>query len=270
MSDGIRIAACSEQGARKYNEDALTHGHARNGHYAVLCDGAGGHRRGAEAAQRAVACVERALRDQAAEFSPTSLTEVVRRAHAELLAHQESDSADARMHCTIVVLWIEPTGHRVLWSHVGDSRLYRFRHGQVDVVTSDDSVVQRMVQSGLIRPDQTQDHPQKNQLLAALGMEGDIDPNTVVRPVELFEGDAFLLATDGWWGTFDDTALAKSLIRSLDPEQWLADMRDQINARAVRGQDNFSAIAVWIGNPGEVTNPDNEDTKPRGVPAIRG
>jgi len=266
----IRIAACSELGARRYNEDALAHGHAHNGHYAVLCDGAGGHRRGAEAAQRAVACVERALRDESAIFSPAMLTQLVLRAHAELLAHQESDQADARMHCTIVVLWIESTGHHVLWSHVGDSRLYRFRHGHADVVTSDDSVVQRMVQSGLIRPEQTQDHPHKNQLLAALGMDGDVEPNTVVRPVELFEGDAFLLATDGWWGTFDDAALAKSLARSLDPAQWLADMREQIQARGVRGQDNFSAIAVWLGDPGEVTNPDSEDTKPRGIPAVRG
>jgi len=263
------MAACSEQGGRKYNEDAFACGQARNGHYAVLCDGAGGHRRGAEAAQRAVASVERVLRDESVSFTPAVLTQVVRGAHAELLAHQDTDHADARMHCTIVVLWIDSSGHHVLWSHVGDSRLYRFRHGQADVVTADDSVVQRMVQSGLIRPDQTQDHPQKNQLLAALGMEGDIDPNTVARPVELFEGDAFLLVSDGWWGLFDDAALAQSLAHALGPEQWLADMREQIQARAVRGQDNFSAIAVWVGDPGEVTNPDNDDTKPRGVPAIR-
>jgi len=181
----IRIAACSELGARRYNEDALAHGHAHNGHYAVLCDGAGGHRRGAEAAQRAVACVERALRDESAIFSPAMLTQLVLRAHAELLAHQESDQADARMHCTIVVLWIESTGHHVLWSHVGDSRLYRFRHGHADVVTSDDSVVQRMVQSGLIRPEQTQDHPHKNQLLAALGME----PPPITDPAARVEID---------------------------------------------------------------------------------
>jgi len=268
--NGIRMAACSEQGARRQNEDALAHGAALNGRFAVLCDGAGGHRRGAEAAQRAVACIERLLRAEVDGFSPAHLTEMVRRAHAELLAHQEGADIDARMHCTVVVLWIERSGNHVLWSHVGDSRLYRFRHGQADVVTSDDSVVQRMVQTGLIRPEQTQDHPQKNQLLAALGMEGDIDPNTVVRPVEVIEGDAFLLATDGWWSCFDDAALAQSLLRSLAPEQWLSDMRDQIQARAVRGQDNFSAIAVWVGDPGAVTNPDNEETKPRGVPALRG
>lgn len=265
----IRIAACSEQGARKANEDAIAHGLAGNGHYALLCDGAGGHSRGAEAAQRAVACAERALREESLAFTPAALSKLVRRAHAELLAHQDSEHVEARMHCTMVALWIEAGSRHVLWSHVGDSRLHRFRHGRIDVVTADDSVVQRMVQSGLIRPDQMHDHPQKNQLLAALGMAGDIEPNTVARPVELCEGDAFLLASDGWWGAFDDQALACSLSRALAPDRWLSDMRAQIESRALRGQDNFSAIAVWIGDPGEVTHPDNEDTKPRGVFPLR-
>ena len=54
----IRMASCSEQGARQHNEDDLRHGVARNGCFAVLADGAGGHSRGAEAAQRAVAHIE--------------------------------------------------------------------------------------------------------------------------------------------------------------------------------------------------------------------
>jgi PPM family protein phosphatase len=264
----IRMAARSEQGTRRSNEDAFAHGHGRNGHYALLCDGAGGHSRGAEAAQRAVACIERLLRDGARAFSPAQLTDAVRRAHADLLAHQQTADIGMRMHSTVVALWIEPSGSHVLWSHLGDSRLYRFRHGQVDVVTSDDSVVHRMVQSGLIRPDQTDDHPQRNQLLAALGMEGPIDPNTVVRPVELNEGDAFLLATDGWWGCFTDAELVQGLQSALEPGQWLDDMRARIEARGMHSQDNFSAIAVWVGDPGEVTNPDSDDTKPRGVPVV--
>jgi serine/threonine protein phosphatase PrpC len=258
----IRMATCSEQGARRQNEDALVQGMARNGHYAVLADGAGGHRRGAEAAQRAVACIERLLRDDAVAFSPENLTQMVRLAHMELLHHQDSDHADARMHCTIVVLWIDPAEAHVLWTHVGDSRLYRFRHGQVDVVTSDDSVVQRMVQAGLITPEQTREHPQKNQLLAALGMEGEVDPHTVVRPVELVEGDAFLLCSDGWWDGFEPDSLADSLSRALEPAQWLDDMRQQVEARARPKQDNFSAVAVWVGDPGEVTRPGADDTMP--------
>jgi PPM family protein phosphatase len=262
----IRIVGCSELGARSHNEDALRHGVARNGHYAVLADGAGGHKRGAEAAQRAVDCIERLLRDDTVAFSPANLTQIVRLAHWELQNHQNSDDPDARMHATIVVLWIDPTIGHVMWTHVGDSRLYRIRHGSADFVTADDSVVQRMVQAGLITADQSQQHPQKNQLLAALGVAEEVEPHTVARPIELLEGDAFLLCSDGWWEAFDDAALASSLARALAPQDWLDDMRARIVARAKPRQDNFSAIAVWAGDPGEVTHPGADDTMPRANP----
>jgi serine/threonine protein phosphatase PrpC len=262
----IRIAGCSERGSRSDNEDALAFGQARNGHYAVLADGAGGHQRGAEAARRAVACIEQLLRDDAVAFSPANLSQMVHLAHSELLHHQGTEQPDARMHCTIVVLWIDAEQRRALWTHVGDSRLYRIRHGQVDMVTIDDSVVQRMLQAGVISADQTRHHPQKNQLLAALGMVGEVEPHTVVRPVELREGDAFLLCSDGWWEGFDHAALADSLHRALDPEQWLRAMRAQVVAGARPRQDNYSAVAVWLGDPGEVARPGADDTRPRQPP----
>lgn len=259
----IRMSSCSETGTRNCNEDAVRYGVARNGHYAVLADGAGGHQRGAEAAQRAVECVERMLRDDSVAFSPANLTQIVRLAHWELQSHQTSADAHARMHCTIVVLWVEPAADHVLWTHVGDSRLYRIRHGRTDFVSADDSVVRRMVQVGLITADQSQQHPQKNQLLAALGVAEEVEPHTVARAVELMEGDAFLLCSDGWWEAFDDASISASLARALTPQGWLDDMRGQITARAKRGQDNFSALAVWAGDPGEVMHPGDDDTMPR-------
>lgn len=259
----IQIASRSEQGARNYNEDDLRHGVARNGSYAVLADGAGGHSRGAEAAQRSVACIENLLRDDSTAYSPANLSQAVYLAHAELQHHQGSDSPQARMHCTIVVLWIDSESRHALWTHVGDSRLYRVRHGRTDVVTTDDSVVQRLLQAGVISAEQMSTHPQKNQLLAALGIAGDVEPHTVVRPVELQEGDAFLLCSDGWWDHFDHETLARTLTQALTPQDWLATMGAHIEAQAKPRQDNFSAIAVWAGDPSEVTNPGNEDTRPR-------
>lgn len=263
----IRFASLTDRGARQDNEDALVHGESRSGHYAVLADGAGGHQRGAEAAQRSVECIERILRDDPVGFSPANLSQIVRLAHWELQHHQHSDDRDARMHCTIVVLWVEPGAQHVLWTHVGDSRLYRIRHGRTDFVTSDDSVVQRLVQTGVIGADQSKRHPHKNELLAALGIAGEVDPHTVVRPVELHEGDAFLLCTDGWWEAFDEAAIAAALGRALTPEDWLADMRARIVACGKPRQDNYSAIAVWVGDPAEVTHPGADDTMPRPRPA---
>ncbi len=261
------MASSSARGARSHNEDALAVGVARNGHFAVLADGAGGHRRGAEAAQRAVACIERLLRDDAVAFSPANLTQIVRLAHSELLHHQDSQVQDARMHCTVVVLWLDPALGHALWTHVGDSRLYRFRHGQADVVTADDSVVQRLFQAGLIRAEQVPAHPQKNQLLAALGMVGEVAPHTVVRPVELNEGDAFLLCSDGWWEGFDAAGLASGLAAAQEPAQWLAAQSAQIEAHAKPRQDNFSAVAVWLGAPGSASHSGADDTLPRARPA---
>lgn len=259
----IQIASRTEPGARQYNEDDLRHGVARNGCYAVLADGAGGHSRGAEAAQRAVSSIESMLRDDAMAYSPANLTQTVLLAHSELQRHQDSDAPEARMHCTVVVLWLDPSAEHALWTHVGDSRLYRIRHGRTDVVTIDDSVVQRLLQAGVIAADQLHTHPQKNQLIAALGVEGDVEPHTVVRPVELMEGDAFLLCSDGWWDHFDNGMLARTLAQALTPQDWLDAMSTHIQAQRKPRQDNFSAIAVWAGDPAEVTHPGSDDTLPR-------
>lgn len=249
----IRIAACTDPGARGSNEDDLCHGHGPNGTYAVLADGAGGHSRGREAAQRAVASIERALGDTEVGFAPGHLTQIVRGAHADIRQRQDSNDRALRMHTTVVVLWVAPDERHALWSNVGDSRLYRVRHGRIDLLTQDDSVVHQMMLAGVLTAEQSRRHPQKNHLIAALGIEGDVEPHTVVQPAELLEGDAFLLCSDGWWDGFEPEDPARSLGRARAPADWLADMAQRIRARATPRQDNFSAIAVWVGEPPEMT-----------------
>jgi serine/threonine protein phosphatase PrpC len=261
----LRIAHCSELGSRSHNEDAVVSGTVGHTAFAALADGAGGHRRGAEAARRAVDSIARQMEDRTVPFSPANLSQMVRVAHWQLQAHQDSTEPEARMHSTLVVLWIDLEADQALWTHVGDSRLYRVRRGRIDVVTVDDSVVQRMTQAGLITAEQARRHPQKNQLLAALGTEGEIEPHTVARAVELAEGDAFLLCSDGWWDHFEGESPADSLARALTPQSWLADMRATIETLALPRQDNFSAIAVWAGDPGEVAHADDDDTVPRAL-----
>jgi serine/threonine protein phosphatase PrpC len=262
----LRIASCTDPGARGGNEDDLRHGSGPAGHYAVVADGAGGHARGEEASYLAVERVARGLASPDALFEPGHLTAVVRTAHADLLlAQEEARRPEHRMHTTLVALWVEPALEHVLWTHVGDSRLYRVRHGQGELLTQDDSVVQHMVRSGILSAEQGRSHPQKNHLLAALGIEGEINPHTVARPVEVMEGDAFLLCSDGWWDGFEPNDIAAALHRSDTPEQWLEDMRQQIAERASPRQDNYTAVAVWLGDPSDMTIARFEDTVPRGL-----
>ena len=256
------MASSTDVGARDGNEDALRHGSYAGGHYAVVADGAGGHARGEDASRLAVECIERGLCAGAA-FTPAHLTALVRQAHALLQRQHAGARPEASMHTTVVALWIDAAVQKALWTHVGDSRLYRCRHGQAELLTQDDSVVQRMVQAGLLSAQQSRKHPQKNHLVAALGIEGEVDPHTVARAVHLLEGDAYLLCSDGWWDHFEPEDLVHSLARAQTPEEWLQDMRARVQTRAQPQQDNYTAIAVWVGNPGDMTIVRFEDTVPR-------
>jgi serine/threonine protein phosphatase PrpC len=249
----VKMATLSDPGRRASNEDALCVGSADHGWFAILSDGAGGHERGAEAALRVVSHVETTLRAQVRAFGPGALTSALCAAHAELQAGQVGLEGARRMHATAVVLWIDGLADRALWSHVGDSRLYRIRYGKVDVVTADDSVVQRMVEGGVLTARQAQEHPMKNRLLAAIGMKEPLAPHTPAQAATLEDGDAFLLCTDGWWTALDEADLTATLSDADTPQAWLEAMRALIAARATEGQDNFSAIAVWASDPAEST-----------------
>jgi serine/threonine protein phosphatase PrpC len=251
----ITHASRCERGQRARNEDKLRV-HREGGRcVAVLADGAGGHRDGDEASRRAVDCVEATLREAALDFSGAALTEAVLQAHAQVRREPRAEGAVDRMHSTVVVLWIDEAGDRALWSHVGDSRLYRARGGAIDLLTIDDSVVQRMLEAGLLTLEQAQAHPRKNQLIAALGIDDDVEPHTVPQPVTVQDGDAFLLCSDGWWGALDEARIIDALSDAATPDDWLDAMQRNIEALCAPAQDNFSAIGVWVGDVSQATRP---------------
>ena len=264
----ISIATCTECGQRSANEDALRVGGAGSTVYAIVSDGAGGHERGAEASRRVADHVEAALRAAASAgasaFTGDPLTQALLSAHVALQLEQMGAQGRRRMHATVVALWVDTRHDRGVWSHVGDSRLYRLRYGAVELVTADDSVVQRMLEGGILTPQQAQDHPMKNQLLAAVGMQDGLEPHTLAQPEPLDDGDAFLLCTDGWWSALSDAQLVDTLTVAETPQAWLTAMRALILAQAAPGQDNFSAVALWVADPAESTQSmaDTEATVP--------
>lgn len=243
------VASRSERGQRQSNEDLLAVGGTDALLHLVLADGAGGHRGGADASRLAVATLDAALRASAVP-SPEALTQAVRAAHARVQQEQPASHGSDRMHATVVALWLDAVTHSALWSHVGDSRLYRWRDGALEQLTCDDSIVQRMLDAGLLNESQAKVHPHRHQLIAALGIEDEVEPATTTEPMQLLAGDAFLLCSDGWWEPLDATAMAETLRQSATPTAWLSLMHERIEAMAVARQDNYSAIAVWVAQPG--------------------
>jgi len=248
----VEIASRSEVGGRSRNEDDLRHGVSGPFSFAVLSDGAGGHRGGNIASDMVVRMTALGLQS-ASQATPEYLTQLVRDTHVAINEQQHGKRSAERMHATVVALWIDARREEALWTHVGDSRLYLLRHGRVCHVTRDDSVVQRMVDAGYLTPEEAIDHPHKNQLLAAMGTEGEIEPTTVEHPMPIEDGDAFLLCSDGWWDLFSKRAIEAAFAAADSPQDWLDRMQAQIRDAARPKQDNYSAIAVWVGDPSETT-----------------
>jgi serine/threonine protein phosphatase PrpC len=250
----IVVGVRSELGRRKTNEDAVHV--ARDGLFvlAALADGAGGHRGGATASHVAVRDVDASLHG-APWFEPSVLDTAVVDAHRSVQRAQGQVDALHRMHTTLVALWLDGENGRALWSNVGDSRLYLLRDGQLRLLTVDDSIVQQMLEAGLLTEEQAQAHPQKGQLLAALGIDGDVEPHTVSDCYRTGEGDAFLLCSDGWWGVLGDERIVATYRAATSPEDWLAAMQREIETVNDAHQDNFSAVAVWVIDTDDVTQP---------------
>jgi PPM family protein phosphatase len=250
----IQMASRSETGKRRRNEDDL-----RTGRYgshdeicfAVLSDGAGGHPGGAQASDLVVRLAMLGLQG-ARHMDAATLTQLVHDTHAAL-GEQPAVKDGDRMHATLVMLWLDALRGEALWTHVGDSRLYFFRQGRVCHASRDDSVVQSLLDAGYLTPEEARTHPGKHQLVSAMGIPSALQPHTLANPLALTEGDAFLMCSDGWWDHFDVRALEASLAAANGPQSWLDDMRRHIEQAASPRQDNYSAIAIWVGDLTQVT-----------------
>jgi protein phosphatase len=97
---------------------------------------------------------------------------------------------------------------QLYFAHVGDSRLYLIRGGAISRLTRDHSYVGRLVESGIVRSEDAESHPQRHILTAALGSGAEVMPHVPENPITLEQGDLLLLCTDGLWGQVPDQDLA--------------------------------------------------------------
>ena len=248
----ITSASVSAIGGRSANEDALGEINVRSGRCYVISDGAGGHFGGAVASRLVVdAVLEEVAR--AEHMSPDVLERAFARAEASIEARQEREQSLASMSATVAALLVDPSGHRAIWGHLGDSRILHFRRGTLHAVTRDHSLVQRLIDAGYVSADRIADHPNRNVLYGALGAESEAGPTVLREPIALRDGDAFLLCTDGFWGRMDPARIEERLRFSTNVDEWLEAMRRELAEGVRGGDDNYSAVGVWIGSPAEVT-----------------
>jgi len=245
----LEVALLSDPGGRKYNEDACGHWHSENQLCCVLADGAGGHG-GGDVASRLTVQELIGRFAQAPSHDGTALGSLLRDTNDALIGHRVPGTPRADMHSTVVCLVVDFVAHRAHWAHAGDSRLYWFRAGRLIDRTRDHSLVQSLVDAGMLTELEVRSHPKRSELRSALGIAPDVlevsgaDGGQAVQ-----QGDVFLLCTDGLWEYIDDATFERTLAASPTPRVWLDALADEVMRSAAHktSHDNFSALVVWTG-----------------------
>lgn len=234
----IDTAYLSDAGGREKNDDTVCIVREENRICVFVGDGLGGYDGGRVASETAAETVM-------AYQKENSLLEESHMRNAAMLADEavktEQVSRRGNMKTTMVVLEIEEEQAR--WMHVGDTRLYHFRNGSLQQQTMDHSVSQVSVLMGEITQDEIRFHEDRNRVLRALGSEN-AKPDVSAK-LQLQEGDAFLLCTDGFWEYVYEKEMEETLKEAETPAQWLEKMRKFLAERVPEDHDNFSAAAVF-------------------------
>lgn len=250
MKPGIEVAGLTDIGCqRENNEDSFLYWEPaddeefrRKGRLAVIADGMGGHEGGQEASRMAVETV-REVYDQAFHDDPqAALFESFNVAHARILDFADEHPGFQGMGttCTAVVV----RGDQLYFAHVGDSRLYLVRDARILRLTRDHSYVGRLVESGLVRPEDAEHHPQRHILTAALGSGIEVAVDGATQSVSVQEGDDLLLCTDGLWSVVSEEELEAAVSRNSPANSCAALVR---LARQRGGPDNITLQVLRVG-----------------------
>jgi serine/threonine protein phosphatase PrpC len=250
VKPGVEVAGLSDVGCqRENNEDSYLYWEPsgdeefqRKGRLAVIADGMGGHEGGQEASRLAVETV-REVYDQAFRDDPqAALVESFAAAHARIQDYADRHPAFQGMGTTCTALVLR--GRQLYFAHVGDSRLYLVRDGSILRLTRDHSYVGRLVESGIVRAEDAEKHPQRHILTAALGAGRELSVDSAQRSVALLEGDDLLLCTDGLWSVVTEDELETTVSGNAPAECCAALVK---LARQRGGPDNITLQVLRIG-----------------------
>lgn len=234
-------ASLSKQGGRKNNQDSLGFELNESGGCWVVADGLGGHAGGETASRMAVEKTLELFHAKSpgnSEFIANCFDTV--QTVLQKKASEEFDLSGMRTTMTVLV----SEGDAAVWGHIGDSRLYWFRQGFVMQQTRDHSVPQMLVDAGKLTLEGIRGHEDQNRLTRAMGQEGAIRPTILLEPLQIEDGDAALLCSDGLWEYVLEKEMEEDFSSSRTADEWLKSMEKRVLARATGQHDNYTAIAV--------------------------
>ena len=241
----VEYAELSLQGGRDSNQDRVSVAVGEEAALLIACDGMGGHAEGeraAEIAQQTV--VERFWQATQPLLDPLGFLHLsLGAAHGNVVALAPRLPIEQRPRATCAVCVVQQTS--AYWAHIGDSRVYHLRSGQVRERTRDHSHVELLMREGVISAGQMQNHPMRNFVESCLGGEA-ILPEMALNPRRsLLPGDLLLVCTDGFWANLDETVIGSAFSTlGLSLGDTLSALSAQAVLNAGGGSDNTSVAAL--------------------------
>ncbi|MGA2921321.1 MAG: Stp1/IreP family PP2C-type Ser/Thr phosphatase [Candidatus Sulfotelmatobacter sp.] len=217
---GMEVAGLSDVGCqRDNNEDSYLYWEPaadgefeRKGRLAVIADGMGGYEGGQEASRLAVETIRDVYVKDVRDDPRAALLDAFARAHERIQTHAMLHPELHGMGTTCTALVVRD--RQLYFAHVGDSRLYLVRGARISRLTRDHSYVGRLVESGIVRAEDAERHPQRHILTSALGAGTEVAVDGVEHGMALQDGDDLVLCTDGLWGVVTDEELETEASRN--------------------------------------------------------
>ncbi|WP_319241205.1 PP2C family serine/threonine-protein phosphatase [uncultured Propionivibrio sp.] len=249
----FEMAACSDTGLRReHNEDAVFIDAGQG--LAFVADGIGGHSAGEVASAMAVACLSAGLREDLVNLSRRRLdrdseerclrgrmAERIAEANEAILTAGRQMPQYAGMGTTLVAVAF--LGDRLVFAHLGDSRLYRLRDGALSLLTRDHSLLQDQIDQGLSLPQAARSAGRRHIITRALGVDTGAQPE--IATLGVVSGDVYLLCSDGLNDMLEDAEIAATLVRCAgDIETAATELVRLANANG--GHDNVSVALVRV------------------------
>lgn len=242
----------------RHNEDAVVtftfdkeqEGHAVPIGFFLVADGMGGHSAGDVASRtvnqtvtdwiihtKVLPDLQKATRKLEAEDLPSELlTQAIQRANDLLLRHRQAKGSDLGSTLTAALV----IGDVATVANVGDSRTYLLRESRLDQITQDHSLVARLVDADVIKPEEVRTHPRRNQIYRYLGHKASLEVDTFI--VQLQRGDRLILCSDGLWEMVQDQQIHRIMEQSRSPQQACDALVEAANRAG--GEDNIAVIVV--------------------------
>lgn len=233
----VEVACLSQKGMkRQMNQDRFIVEKLKDGIVAALADGMGGEPGGEKASALAVSGIS-SIKHITENREISSLVKIFHEIDQQILDASETDHNAENMGTTLTTLYI--CGQSGYWSHVGDTRIYLFRHNKLIQVTSDHTFAKFLLDEGEITPEQAKTHYSQHILEQCMG-HGEINPETGIIPLE--QNDLILLSSDGLHKPLESPTI-QSILNGDDNLEQKCD--DLIRAtQDAKGSDDITVVLM--------------------------